>query len=448
MLPPRARRVSVPVLVALAAAMALVALPAITGVGVSAETNGQTVVSLTFDDGVRNHYTEATPILDEHGARGTFYVNSGRIGATNFLTQEDLEEMDATGHEIGGHTVDHADLPTLSPDDQRRSICNDRADLIARGFPVTSLAYPFGDATATTEQIAQECGYHSARGVGGLRTATACHGCPWSESVPPAKKFLTRATASVKNTTTLDDLKAYVTNAESNGGGWVQFVIHHVCEADCGGVYTMKPDLLDDFMTWLAPRADDNTVVKTVHEVMGGEVKPAVPGPPLPMAPGNLVLNPSLESFGAGYVPSCFQLGGFGTNTFSWSRTTDAHSGSFAEQLTINGYTSGDRKLVIAQNSATCAPKATPGTAYRLGVWYKGSWGPATSVRLVAYYRAGGVWKYWRTGPVLPTGAGWTKMPDYVTPAAPAGADAVSFGLAMTGNGTLITDDYAVSEAP
>ena len=40
----------------------------------------------------------------------------------------------------------------------------------------------------------------------------------------------------------------------------------------------------------------------------------------------NLFQNPSLES-ATNQVPTCWQLGGYGSNSFSWARTTDAHSG-------------------------------------------------------------------------------------------------------------------------
>ena len=437
-------------LTAVAAAAALIGLPAVTGSAAFAEAApGPVVVSLTFDDGPLDQYQYGVPLLESHGMRGTFYVNSGRIGATGYASQEDLAEMEANGHEIGGHTVDHADLPTLSADDQRREICDDRVALLNRGFQVKNLAYPFGDADATTMSIAQACGYNSARGVGGIRSGHDCSGCPYTEVTPPTNMYLSRATSSVKTDTTFADMTNYVTNAENNGGGWVTFVLHHVCESECGGVYTISPTLLNQFLDWLEPRADRGTIVKTLDQVIGGTVQPGVNGPTLPMEPGNLVPNPSLEAVGSANLPSCYQLGGFGSNSFSWNRVTDAHTGGYAEQLDITNYTTGDRKLVMQQNTGGCSPHVTPGNKYRARVWYKGAWGPATQVRLVVYYRdSDQVWKYWKTGPVLPTGETWQQSTDFVTPAVPAGATALSFGLAMTGRGSLVTDDYSLAVAP
>ena len=48
-----------------------------------------TVVSLTFDDTVDNQYA-VRELLDAHGMRATFYVNSGRIGEPKFMSLDQL----------------------------------------------------------------------------------------------------------------------------------------------------------------------------------------------------------------------------------------------------------------------------------------------------------------------------------------------------------------------
>ena len=49
-----------------------------------------------------------------------------------------------------------------------------------------------------------------------------------------------------------------------------------------------------------------------------------------------VIQNPSFETpTGATAVPTCWQQGSAGTNTATWSHTSDAHTGSFAEKVTI-----------------------------------------------------------------------------------------------------------------
>jgi peptidoglycan/xylan/chitin deacetylase (PgdA/CDA1 family) len=43
--------------------------------GVSS-ASAQTIVSLTFDDGIETQYEVAGPLLAAHGMHGTFYINS------------------------------------------------------------------------------------------------------------------------------------------------------------------------------------------------------------------------------------------------------------------------------------------------------------------------------------------------------------------------------------
>ncbi|MFI7543100.1 polysaccharide deacetylase family protein [Actinoplanes sp. NPDC049599] len=408
----------------------------------------ETLVSLTFDDGIQDQYDNARPLLNDRGMKGTFYINSSRIGTGNYMSGQAITQLAADGHEIGGHTIDHADLPTLAPDDQKRTICNDRVALLNLGFAVRNFAYPFGNTDASARQAVADCGYNSARTVGGVVSPGSCSGCPYAETVPPVDAFRTATPDSVKTTTTLNTLKASVTNAEQNGGGWVALVLHHVCDG-CGDEYAVSPALLGSFLDWLADRRSAGTRVVTVDEVIGGTTQPGVAGPVQPPAPdGNLVRNYSLESATSNKTPVCFQLGGFGTNTFSWARVTDAHTGTYAQQVTVTAHTSGDRKLVTKQDTGdVCSVPAAAGRTYKISSWYRGSWPAASQVRITLYHRnAAGAWIYWTSAPVLPAAGGWAKTPVYTTPALPAGSTALSFGVAIAGVGTLVVDDYSVQD--
>lgn len=153
----------------------------------------------------------------------------------------------------------------------------------------------------------------------------------------------------------------------------------------------------------------------------------------------NLLPNPSLES-GSGSTPTCWLLGGFGTNTFSWSRTSDAHTGSFAEALTVSSYTSGDRKLVNAQDSGTCAPAINAGHTYTVTAWYKGT----DRAYFFAYYRnAAGSWIFWANSAKFAASSGWTQA-TWTTPAVPSGATNISVGLGTDSVGSLTMDDFGL----
>lgn len=409
---------------------------------------GQVVVSFTLDD-TRASQANAALLLEARGMRGTFYVNSGRVGLPGYLSLTQLRRLQDAGHEVGGHTVSHVQLPPLDVDSQRHQVCDDRVALMNWGLRVTSFAYPSGAQNATTRQVIIDCNYNSARESGGLRTPGSCSSCPYAETVPPRDAYTIRNHGSVQRDRTLADLQGLVLRAESAGGGWVPLTFHEICPGQCptSETYGIAASTFTAFLDWLAARTSRGTFVRTVDQVIGGAVKPPVGRPPLPDAgtppPTQLLKNPSLETDSNGDgVPDCWQRGGFGTNAYSWSRTTDAHSGSWAQRVTITSYSNGDRKLISQQDFGVCAPPLTVGHRYRVSAWYKANAAP----RFKAYYRnASGGWLWWAQSPLQPT-RGAYGYAEWTTPPAPSGALALSVGLALERVGTMTMDDFTLED--
>jgi peptidoglycan/xylan/chitin deacetylase (PgdA/CDA1 family) len=234
---------------------------------------GATVITFTFADTFKSQ-TQVGPLFAKYGMHSTFYVNSGRIGRSGYLSLEDLRSLAAAGHEMGSHTVDHVGLEPLPVAEARHQICDDRADLMALGLPVTSFAYPFSSDTPTVRQIVLDCNFNNARATGGIRSPEGCARCVPAEPLPPVDVFRIRTPTSVKSDWTLADLQSLVLQTEAAGGGWIQISLHKICDG-CD-TYTISASLLDSFLAWLAPRASRGTVVMTTQEVIGGAVKPPV----------------------------------------------------------------------------------------------------------------------------------------------------------------------------
>ncbi len=166
--------------------------------------------------------------------------------------------------------------------------------------------------------------------------------------------------------------------------------------------------------------------------------------PPPPPAPGtNLVHNPSLETLGINSLPECWQAAGYGTNTAAFATTSAAHTGTRAETLTVSGYANGDAKLLPTMDSGGCAPAAIAGHSYSTRTWYTAT----APTQFALYYRAAdGTWTYWTSSPWFASTAAYTQAV-WTTPALPAGATAISFGLNLFQNGSLTTDDYALYDS-
>ena len=434
-----------------AAAVLAAAATALTPAAAQASPINPLAVTLTFDDGFADEVPAQT-LLQDHGMVGTFYINSGLIGLPGYMTRSQLDDIAAHGHEIGGHTVSHQDLTTLDADEQNRQICQDRNTLLSWGFQVTSFAYPFANLSPSLEGLVQHCGYNSARAVGDLRSPTSCEDCPGTEPVPPADPYAIRTPDDVESNWTLAQLQSLVTAAEVDGG-WLPFNLHHVCSTDCPAE-SVSPTVLDDFLAWLAPRTEIGTTVKTVQQAIGGSTQAAI-DPVAPLAPGdpgfNTVRNPSLETASAAdpNVPDCFTSTGYGTNTATQTRVTDAHTGAYASRIVVTSHTDGDAKLVPRFDLGQCSSQVAQGRTYQVSAWYKSD----VPVFFTLYQRnAIGSWGYWTQSPPLPPASDWTQA-KWISPTPPSTAVAASFGLTIDSVGTLTTDDYgfadtAVAPAP
>lgn len=427
----------------LSAACVTLAVTAVAAPAAKAATHPLTV-SLTFDDSDLDQYTNALPILQQYGMHGTFYVITGYIGVNPaYLTQPELQAIANAGNEIAGHTVLHPFLTQLNSDEAAREICQSRNTLLSWGYPVTDFAYPYSDYNQSVENIVQQCGYNSGRLDENLVSPKSCQDCDVTDTMPPPDPYAINTPDSIQTDWTLADMENLVSNAE-NTGGWLPIVFHHICENNCDA-YATTPEIFSSFLSWLQGQGDVS--VKTVGQVIGGTVQPAVSAPQVPPAGVgvNGVANPSVETADPNNpgFPSCWiRSTGAGT-TASYAQTSTAHSGSTAEKLTVSAYTSGDAKLITKQDLGQCAPTAVPGDSYTAKGWYQST----APTRFVFWYRdANGGWHYWTQSPQFAASSGWTQAV-WATPAVPAGATGLSFGMNIQAVGTLTTDDYSLSDS-
>lgn len=120
-------------------------------------------VLITLDDGYEDNFTAAYPILKQYHEKATVFMIGHAINKKNFLTAQQLKEMDQNGISIESHTMDHPDLRQLSPAQAKAELKDSKA-LLEKMLhkKMTILSYPYGRFNSKVEYLAKQTGYKMA----------------------------------------------------------------------------------------------------------------------------------------------------------------------------------------------------------------------------------------------------------------------------------------------
>ena len=108
-------------------------------------------IALTFDDGPGPYTAQLLDILDQHGAKATFFLIGSKVSAQASV----VRNIQARGHQLGNHSWSHPELPKL-PIDQVAGEIDRTNDAIkqATGVKPTVMRPPYGAVnSAVLEQL-------------------------------------------------------------------------------------------------------------------------------------------------------------------------------------------------------------------------------------------------------------------------------------------------------
>jgi len=247
-------------------------------------SQGQTVVSLTFDDAYEDQWRYGAPFVAAHNMTATYYVinSSSEVPYRCCMSWFQLRVLQSQGNDIGSHTISHPNPATLTRDQMRQEICGSRQDMIRHGIAdPQSFAYPFGIYNRTVEDIVRQCGFNNARAAGGISVSNDTPSVLNLQTIPPADPYALGAIpVDGSHPMRLADLESFVTASAAQGGGWLPINFHDVCDAGaadfkkCISSYGPVQDtVLSQFLDWLAAAgrpggAPGGVVVRNVCQVM------------------------------------------------------------------------------------------------------------------------------------------------------------------------------------
>lgn len=102
------------------------------------------MIILSFDDGHKDHYTNAFSILKERWMKWVFYIISWKVDKDwMYMNSQEIQEMVDDWQEIASHTVSHLNIAKLSNDKIYHELIDSKKYLENRfGINVISFSYP------------------------------------------------------------------------------------------------------------------------------------------------------------------------------------------------------------------------------------------------------------------------------------------------------------------
>ncbi|HEY1072378.1 polysaccharide deacetylase family protein [Brevundimonas sp.] len=209
-------------------------------------------VSFTFDDIPATAAHAGAQALEQHGARGTFYVCAGLFGQQGhmgrFADSAEIETLIHRGHEVAGHTLNHVDCHRTSPTELDADLDANDAALCGLGAAPLHFAYPYGEVSPRAKkQLGAR--YASLRGVhkglvhdGGDRNQLPGVGIEGPDGEVVARAWIDRAVAE---------------------NAWLILYTHDVRETP--SPWGCTPDALDRL---IAHARDAGCDIRTIGEVL------------------------------------------------------------------------------------------------------------------------------------------------------------------------------------
>ncbi len=125
---------------------------------------GKSII-ITFDDGFRNFFEIARPLLKKYGFSATIFLVTDKISANdrNFLSWEEILQMKKEGFDFGAHTCSHCVLTEVSLEKAKWEIEQSKKIIEEKlGQKVEFFSYPYGEFNGAIEDLVQEIGFLGA----------------------------------------------------------------------------------------------------------------------------------------------------------------------------------------------------------------------------------------------------------------------------------------------
>ncbi len=140
----------------------LIALLVVSSYGVlnAAGVTTRGAVSITFDDGWKNNYTNAFSVIKKYNIPVYIFLVSDFINSKYFLSWDQIFEMKKSGLIFfGNHTKNHLSLTTLGDDEIKSQILDANKEFETKLGNVEYFSYPNGHFDNRVVKIIKDAGF-------------------------------------------------------------------------------------------------------------------------------------------------------------------------------------------------------------------------------------------------------------------------------------------------
>jgi peptidoglycan/xylan/chitin deacetylase (PgdA/CDA1 family) len=185
---------------------------------------GQSMVTLSYDDGMTNNYEIVLPLHEQYGVPATFNIIASRVQDTQqvgtYMNAKQILDAHRRGIEIASHSYYHDAQLTSKTDQEVHFEMAESKTKLAQivGSEVETIAIPFSAYDDRVRSIAMQH-YKGVR----------VHSNELNDIPPDDRYWLYSAIAPI-NTTTFDEIKAKIDQAVTLGK-WCIIMMHGVLDA-------------------------------------------------------------------------------------------------------------------------------------------------------------------------------------------------------------------------
>ncbi len=195
------------------------------------------IVSITLDDGYYSQYQYGLPVIKKYGFPTTQFIISGNIGWSGYMNVDQIKEWQGSGAEIGSHTVHHAHLTQIAPDQLEYELSQSQKDLQAMfNVPVQNFCIPFSEYNDTVVSSIQKYYRSSRTSSGGYNVSST------------ANKYLLKSNG-INIDTTNEQVQAWIDYAKTHNV-WLILRYHRIDPTSTDSI-TVRPENFDIQMSAL-----------------------------------------------------------------------------------------------------------------------------------------------------------------------------------------------------